>query len=513
MNKRQIYCLIFTLSLIIPVGIIASNIPTEVEAASDPGTAPPDTWVVSLMGTGTNTTYTLDELMHMPLASANGTTSSGNYYGYWLGVRMRDLLADHDDGLWEYQVKFNTSDGNSQTKDSNIINLGDTLLAFMHNGTWLNNDTKGWFRMATLSSSSGSFWPGNITSFEVIPVNSTMTANNWDLTIDGFTDQVLDYDSIVHLPRTEVFGTLKSTLDDPGIYTGFDLKSIVREYVGPWTNYTVNLCASDGFNSTLDKATLDSKDLIIAYAKNYSQYTYADDGYLLRAFSINDTTGQAGKHSLKNLTKITITPLESSQSFNLRIKNGDSGEFLASYDALELTSMPYLEGPVDVQNDWGSDRGFSLMRGINLSMLLTDLGFNLSASYMTANTTAAHSWGVIDLRSSGPSPPLTIEQLAPSNENETGIVAYWSDGESCIPKSGIVGIGAPEARCARWNHMDTISIFYDGPATTTDTTDTTDGTTTPPPIDPQLIMLLSLGGVFAVVIVVLGVYIVKVSKK
>ncbi|MHA2060221.1 MAG: hypothetical protein ACW976_05540 [Candidatus Ranarchaeia archaeon] len=520
MDKKKLFCIFAVIVLIAPVGALWAQVPTPVVAGRDEGTRVPDTFTLTVLGTGTNKTYTLRDMERLPLTWINSTDPGGTG-GAWVGVKIRDLVAAHDDGLWEYDIKYDTWDGFSPTRGMNEVTNGETILAWFVNGTFLDSTTTGWWKVIADGVGSGAAWPGNVTEIELVNINTTMTANVWNLEVDAYTDQMLSYDDLIHLPRETHFGWRGSGMAEPGYYSGVMLSEIVEEYTGPWVNYTVTMVASDGFNRTLSKAAVDSRDIIVTYAMNGSQFSYANNGWLVRAFSLNDTSPQSGQYSIKNLSRILIDPLENFDQFRLRILNSDSGVMLADYDELELTAMPYLEGPADTYNDWGTSashkRGYVYYRGVNFSWLLEQSGVTPNPwQTLEANTTAEHGWGVIDIAASGPTDRFSMnESLNGYDHNATGIIWFARDGlYFSNPGFGLVNDdGAPRHQGARWTSVDTIKLSNFGAEAPDDVT-TTDNTTDPgpgvlPPIDPVVLMMMAALGGFVVVIVLVVWYVKK----
>jgi hypothetical protein len=191
----------------------------------------------------------------------------------------------------------------------------------------MNSSARGWAGMIMPASPFGNRWVDNVSKLFIVGTpNASIPDVDWTLTIDGYHDQVLNYDDIIHLTRSELYGTLGDG-SNPGYYEGYELKTLVEEYVGEWTNYTVSLRSNTGYTKTLSKAQVDSKNIILAYM-NRSFYSFANEGYVYRSVSLNDTDLMS---DVWNLTKVTINPLDMPGNWTFQIVNGsNSDEVLAS---------------------------------------------------------------------------------------------------------------------------------------------------------------------------------------
>jgi hypothetical protein len=311
----------------------------------------------------------------MPFYKVYGTSAGGGgKTGWWGGVLLRDVVTSYVNGAWEYEVEFSTSDGFSNNLTYDLVTRNDTLVAFWLDSQWFDPADHGYLRLAPINDTvNGWAWPKNITYLEIHPTNTSAVPRSWDIAVEGYRDDVLAWDEYIHQGFREVkYGWIKSTQEDPGYYIGCSMKNLLDAYVGPWTEYSVTLTAVDGFNMTADWALASSDDWFFTYGVNGSAYSDLSTSGWVRMMSLNDTSAQAGKRSIKNITKIEITPLAvaADVQWNLTLTN-ETG-VVAFYTPLNLTTMDYFEGPLQAFRGYAPmyPKGLYILKGVNFSYLL-----------------------------------------------------------------------------------------------------------------------------------------------
>jgi hypothetical protein len=492
------------------VGVLSIS-PVAVDAGKNTSHTFP-VWPLTV-GNGThNTTYTLEELMHMPFVSLNGSSPGGTpEVGYWGGVLVRDLAAPYVDGAWEYEVEFTASDGFSKNLTHAMSTANDTILAFWKDSDWLNITANGYLRVATLGASgTGWAWPKNVTYLQVFRTNTTATERDWQIEIDAYVDAVLDWDEFIHKGHRGVhFGSRGSAMSEPGYYIGSSMKDFLAGYVGPWTRYTVTVVASDGFNRTADEDRAYNSTWLLTYGVNGSQFTDLSDTGWVRMFSLNDTSAQAGQYSIKNVSKIIVTPLEAGGldfQWNLTLKD-ENGTVMAFYDPLNFTTLDYLEGPMYAwSGDGVYEKGIFVFKGVNFTALMEQ--------YMTVGAGVNISTEAFD----GYTGSMTWADDVVSNATHTTILAFSMDGgdldrtDGNAAKTLFFGLVSADATDIPNMNGATYGVgtltFTGEAAPPPTTTPTPTPTEPPPPIDMTLLLLIG-GGVGAVVVIVILVYVFR----
>jgi hypothetical protein len=461
------------------------------------------------VGNGThNTTYTIEELMHLPFVSINGSSPGGTpEVGYWGGVLLRDLAAPYVDGAWEYEVEFTASDGFSKNLSHGWSTSNQTVLAFWKNSDWLNITANGYLRIASIGVGAGFAWPKNVTYLQVFRTNTTATPRDWQIEIDAYVDAVLDWDDFIHKNDRGVhFGSRGSFMAEPGYYIGSSMKDFLAGYVGPWDRYTVQVIASDGFNVTADEDRAYNSTWLFTYGKNGSQYTDLADTGWVRMFSLNDTSPQAGKYSIKNITKIVVTPLSAAGldfQWNLTLTD-ENDTVVAFYDPLNFTTLPYLEGAqLAFSGDGAFARGAFTLKGVNFTWL--------AEQYFAVSSSTNLSVAAFD----GFTKDMTWDDIV-SNGTHTTILAFAFDGgdldrtDSDDPKTlimGMVSTDTTDLPPANGLPFGIGTISFDVGVPPPPPPDTPPDT--PPPIlDPTMLLLIG-GGVGAVVVIVILVYVFR----
>jgi hypothetical protein len=333
-------------------------------------------WQLTVGNGTTNTVFSMVELMHMPFYSLYGTNAGiQNDTGYWGGILLRDLIAPYVKGAWEYEVEVTSQESPSKNISYSLCVRNDTLVAFWLDSNWLDPQDHGNIRLAPLNETTDeSLWVKNVTQLRIHKTNMTATPRVWSVEIDAYRDIHLDYNEFIHQGVREIkFGTVGSSLADPGYYIGYTMKNFLEPYVGSWVNYQVTVFGDDGSNVTADWALANSETWFCAYGINGSQFGDIGATGWVRLVSLNDTSPQAQVHSLKNITKIVVLPLDvaSDIQWNLTIRNVN--DTIAFYTPLNLTIMDYLEGPLRVFRGClpPMAKGIYIIRGVNLTALLS----------------------------------------------------------------------------------------------------------------------------------------------
>ncbi|MHA2060541.1 MAG: hypothetical protein ACW976_07170, partial [Candidatus Ranarchaeia archaeon] len=395
MTRKGSLTLVFLCLVIVGIGFNIQSPPDSADAARNSAHMVP-TWDLTVGNSTHNTTYSLTELLHMPFYSLNGTSGGGgSTTGYWGGVLIRDLIAPYLRGAWEFKVQVE-SGAYKVNMTYEEATRNDSLLAFWLDSDWLNVTTHGVTRQATLSSSSGSAWTKNVTGLRVIPTNTTIIPREWTLKIDAYRDVELSWDQLIHHGYREMhYGWYKDPPMEFGTYIGQSMKSFLAAYVGPWTQYDVTVIAIDGFTKTWEWDDVVQNDTwFLAYGENGSQFLDLATTGWVRLVALNDSSAKGGQRSAKNISEIIVHPtgIKSEYSSNLTLLDENGGQ-IAFYDALNLTSLPYLEGPVQVYGGEGSvERGMYLMKGVNVTELM-ESHFNLTDDIIVS-TLGKDGWSV-----------------------------------------------------------------------------------------------------------------------
>jgi DMSO/TMAO reductase YedYZ molybdopterin-dependent catalytic subunit len=222
----------------------------------------------------------------------------------WYLMGMVDDTVTHGSGAFNdtlanegYDVTVIAGDGYSRTFNSTVLaRNGNYIVACYLNGSALPEfDAKG-KPLAPLKLVGPEVFGGNKVGniVKVVLDIAPAPAVDWNLTLNGTTDEVLTYEQVKSLPAVVRYGHCGSKPD--AAYKGVLLSTLLDRVDGDLTDYQVKVVADDGYAVALDYSTARDTNTLLSYDKNGTMLSYDDGGPLMLTLINSSFCNQWNKH-------------------------------------------------------------------------------------------------------------------------------------------------------------------------------------------------------------------------